>query len=140
MQPFRGALEQAVTVTILTMTLSLVWGGILPLVITLGEMYEPEEAFSRSQVAPEMVDTTLEETIAGSLASHKPSHATAKRRLRQPAMDAMRMAIDRELTMAAYEASNRARSAIAMPRQAASPTEKTRPIWHNFVEPCRAVS
>ena len=144
MQPFRGALEQAVTVTILTMTLSLVWGGILTLVITLGEMYEPEEALTAGlldrMVAPEMVDTTLEETIAGSLASHKPSHATAKRRLRQPAMDAMRMAIDRELTMAAYEASNRARSAIATPRQAASPTEKTRPIWHNFVEPCRAVS
>jgi len=30
-------------------------------------------------------------------------------------MDAMRTAIDRELTMAAYEASNRARSAVAMP-------------------------
>lgn len=57
-----------VTTIILTMTLSMVWGGILTLVI---------------------------------------------RRLRQP--DAMRMAIDRELTMAAYEASNRARSAVAMP-------------------------
>ncbi|MHC2378826.1 hypothetical protein ACVMFA_001863 [Bradyrhizobium liaoningense] len=36
MQPFRGTLgEQAVSVTVLTMTLSLVWGGILTLVITL---------------------------------------------------------------------------------------------------------
>ncbi|WP_448045351.1 hypothetical protein [Bradyrhizobium liaoningense] len=35
MQPFKGALEQAVAATILTMTLSLVWGGILTLVITL---------------------------------------------------------------------------------------------------------
>ncbi|WP_277998163.1 hypothetical protein FJN17_34630 [Bradyrhizobium symbiodeficiens] len=35
MQPFKGDLEQAVTTTILTMTLSLIWGAILTLVITL---------------------------------------------------------------------------------------------------------
>ncbi|GMO11136.1 MULTISPECIES: hypothetical protein [Bradyrhizobium] len=35
MQPFKGHLEQAVTMTILTMTLSLIWGAILTLVITL---------------------------------------------------------------------------------------------------------
>lgn len=35
MQLFKGNLEQAVTVTILTMTLSLIWGGILTLVISL---------------------------------------------------------------------------------------------------------
>ncbi|UWU94536.1 hypothetical protein [Bradyrhizobium sp. CB1015] len=35
MQPFKGNLEQAVTVTILTVTLSLIWGSILTLVITL---------------------------------------------------------------------------------------------------------
>jgi enoyl-CoA hydratase len=64
---------------------------------------------------PEMVEPALEETIAALRAIHKPSHATAKKRLRQPAMDAMRMAIDRELTMAAYEASNRARTAVAVP-------------------------
>lgn len=85
---------------------------------TLGEMYEPEEAltagFLDRLVAPEMVDITLEQIIAALRAIHKPSHATAKKRLRQPVMDAMRMAIDRELTMAAYEASNRARSAVAM--------------------------
>ena len=39
----------------------------------------------------------------------------AKKRLREPAIDAMRAAIDRELTMAAYAASNRARSAVAVP-------------------------
>ena len=59
-----------------------------------------------------MVNCTLEETIAALRAIHKPSHAIAKRRLRQPAMDAMRTAIDRELTMAAYAASNQARSAV----------------------------
>ncbi|WP_271525126.1 MULTISPECIES: hypothetical protein [Bradyrhizobium] len=35
MQPFKGNLKQAVTVIILTMTLSLIWGRILTLVITL---------------------------------------------------------------------------------------------------------
>ncbi|MCP3374120.1 crotonase/enoyl-CoA hydratase family protein [Bradyrhizobium cajani] len=86
---------------------------------TLGEMYEPEEAltagFLDRVVAPEAIDTTLEGTIAALRAMHKPSHAIAKKRLRQPAVDAMRLAIDRELTMAAYEASNRARTALAMP-------------------------
>ncbi|WP_256375295.1 MULTISPECIES: hypothetical protein [unclassified Bradyrhizobium] len=35
MQPAKANLEHALTVTILTMTLSLIWGGILTLVITL---------------------------------------------------------------------------------------------------------
>jgi hypothetical protein len=35
MQPLKQNLSQVVTVTILTMTLSLIWGGILTLVITL---------------------------------------------------------------------------------------------------------
>lgn len=86
---------------------------------TLGEMYEPDEAltagFLDRVVAPEAIDDNLEEIIAALRAIHKPSHATAKTRLRQSAMDAMRAAIDRELTLAAYEASNRARSAVAMP-------------------------
>jgi len=86
---------------------------------TLGEMYQPEEAlaagFLDRVVAPEAVDTALEEIVADLRAIHKPSHATAKKRLRQPAMDAMRTAIERELTMAAYEASSRTRSAVALP-------------------------
>ncbi|MBR0784418.1 crotonase/enoyl-CoA hydratase family protein [Bradyrhizobium iriomotense] len=86
---------------------------------TLGEMYEPDDAltagFLDRVVAPEAIDNTLGEIVAALRGIHKPSHATAKMRLRQPAMDAMRAAIDRELTMAAYEASNRARSAVAMP-------------------------
>jgi enoyl-CoA hydratase len=97
---------------------SRVHGAWLSRTATLGEMFEPEEAltagFLDRVVAPEAIDGTLAETIAALRAVHRPSHATAKRRLRQPAMDAMRMAIDRELTMAAYTASNRARSAVAM--------------------------
>jgi enoyl-CoA hydratase len=86
---------------------------------TLGEMYEPEDAltagFLDRVVAPEAVDIALEEIVAALRAIHKPSHATAKKRLRQQAMDAMRAAIDREWTMAAHEASSRARSAVTMP-------------------------
>ncbi|EJN14890.1 enoyl-CoA hydratase/carnithine racemase [Bradyrhizobium sp. YR681] len=86
---------------------------------TLGEMYEPEDAltagFLDRVVAPDAIDSTLEEIIAALRAIHKPSHATAKTRLRQPAVEAMRAAIDRELTMAAYEASSRARKEVAMP-------------------------
>ena len=87
--------------------------------VTLGEMYEPDDAltagFLDRVVAPEKVGPALDEIITAFRAIHRPSHATAKQRLRQPAMDAMRAAIDRELTMAAYEASNRARNAVAMP-------------------------
>lgn len=35
MQLLKGQLEHAVTTTILTMTLSLIWGAVLTLVITL---------------------------------------------------------------------------------------------------------
>ena len=87
--------------------------------VTLGEMYEPDDAltagFLDRVVAPEKVGPALEEIITAFRAIHRPSHATAKKRLRQPAVDAMRAAIDRELTMAAYEASNGARTAVAMP-------------------------
>jgi len=87
--------------------------------VTLGEMYEPEDAltagFLDRVVPPEAIDSSLAETIAALRAIHKPSHAIAKKRLREPAIDAMRAAIDRELTMAAYAASNRARSAVAVP-------------------------
>jgi enoyl-CoA hydratase len=87
--------------------------------VTLGEMYEPEDAltagFLDRVVPPGAIDGALAETVAALRAIHKPSHAIAKKRLREPAIDAMRAAIDRELTMAAYAASNRARSAVAVP-------------------------
>jgi enoyl-CoA hydratase len=85
----------------------------------LGEMYEPADALTAGLldrvVAPEAMDASLAQIIIALRAIHKPSHAVAKRRLRQGAMDAIRAAIDRELTMAAYEASSRARTAVLMP-------------------------
>ncbi|MGY4512564.1 hypothetical protein [Bradyrhizobium sp. USDA 3650] len=35
MQPLKRNLEQAITTTVLTVTLSLIWGAVLTLVITL---------------------------------------------------------------------------------------------------------
>ena len=86
---------------------------------TLGEMYEPDEALVAGLldrvVAPELIDTTLSEITAALRSIHQPSHATAKKRLRQQAMEAMRVAIDRELTLSAYQASNPARAGVVMP-------------------------
>ena len=87
--------------------------------VTTGEMYEPDEALIAGLldrvVAPEMIDARLDEIIATLRKIHRPSHATAKKRLRQSAMDAMRAAIERELTPSAYEASKATRSAVVMP-------------------------
>ena len=86
---------------------------------TLGEMYEPDEAlaagFLDRVVAPESIDTTLAGITTALRSIHKPSHATAKKRLRQSTMEAMRAAIERELTVSAYEASNSARAAVVIP-------------------------
>lgn len=87
--------------------------------VTTGEMYEPDDALVAGLldrvVPPEAIDAELEKIVAALGAIHKPSHATAKRRLRQATMDAMREAIDRELTLAAYQASSWARSAVMLP-------------------------
>ncbi len=86
---------------------------------TFGEMYEPDEAlaagFLDRVVEPESIALTLAELTTALRSIHKPSHATAKKRLRQSTMDIMRMAIDRELTLSAYQASNPARAAVALP-------------------------
>ena len=84
----------------------------------LGEMYEPEDAlaagFLDRVVPPDMIDKTFGDTIAALRAIHRPSHATAKKRLRRPTAEAMRVAIEQELTMSAYEA-NKGRSAVVLP-------------------------
>lgn len=88
--------------------------------VTTGEMYEPDDALVAGlldRVVPsDAIDAELGKIVAALRAIHKPSHAAAKKRLRQATMDAMREAIDRELTIAAYRASSQARSAVALPR------------------------
>jgi enoyl-CoA hydratase len=85
-------------------------------------MYEPDDALIAGLldrvVPPDVVEAELDKIIAGLLDIHRPSHATAKKRLRQTTMDAMRAAIDRELTMSAYQASSQARAAVVLPRSA----------------------
>lgn len=88
--------------------------------VTLGEMYEPDDALVAGlldRVAPpDTIEAELDKIIAGLRTIHKPSHTTAKKRLRQTTMDAMRAAIDRELTISACGASSQARSAVVLPR------------------------
>lgn len=88
--------------------------------VTTGEMYQPDDALIAGLldrvVPPDTIDAELDKIVTGLRAIHKPSHATAKKRLRQATMDAMRAAIDRELTISAYEAGGKARSAVVLPR------------------------
>lgn len=88
--------------------------------VTTGEMYAPDDALIAGlldRVVPQdSIDAELDAIVAGLRGIHQPSHAIAKRRLRRPTMDAMREAIDRELTIEAYRASGKAQSAVALPR------------------------
>ena len=87
--------------------------------VALGEMFTPEAALEAGLldrvVAPEALDTELSLILEGMKAVHRPSHALAKRRLRYPAMAAIRDAIDRELTIEAYTSGARAPSDIVLP-------------------------
>jgi enoyl-CoA hydratase len=83
-------------------------------------MYGPDDALTAGLldrvVPPEATDAELDNIVAALRTIHRPSHATAKKRLRQATMDAMRAAIDRELTISAYRASGPARSPVVLPR------------------------
>jgi len=88
--------------------------------VTTGEMFEPDDALVAGLldrvVPPQAIDTELDSIVAGLRTIHRSSHATAKKRLRKPAMDAMRAAIDHELTIEAYQISSKTRSSVALPR------------------------
>lgn len=88
--------------------------------VTTGEMYEPDDAVIAGLldrvVAADVVEAELEKVISALRSIHKPSHAIAKKRLRQATMDAMRAAIDRELTIEAYQANSKTRTAAVLPR------------------------
>jgi enoyl-CoA hydratase len=88
--------------------------------VTLGEMFEPDDALVAGLldrvVPPQMVEAELGKVVSALRSIDNVSHATAKQRLRQATMDAMRAATDRELTISAYETNNKARSAVVLPR------------------------
>ena len=87
--------------------------------VTLGEMFEPDEAviagFLDRVIPANDVEQALQDVVAGLRNLHMPSHALAKQRLRHAAMAAMREAIDRELTLDAYRASAANRTAVVRP-------------------------
>jgi enoyl-CoA hydratase len=87
--------------------------------VTLGEMFEPDEAvvagFLDRVVPASEIEGAIDDAVSALRKLHLPSHALAKQRLRLPAMAAMREAIARELTLAAYQSRAAAWSAVALP-------------------------
>jgi enoyl-CoA hydratase len=87
--------------------------------VTLGEMYEPEEAvtagFLDRAVPAAALDAALGDTIARLKALNPAMHAVAKRKLRRHAMAAIRAAIDSELTLEAYQANIGKLAAVTLP-------------------------
>jgi len=74
--------------------------------VTLGEMFEPDEALGAGLLDQVVdageLDALLGDRLGQLMALDTAAHAAAKARLRGPAMAAMRNAIDSELTPAAY--------------------------------------
>jgi enoyl-CoA hydratase len=87
--------------------------------VTLGEMYEPDDAATAGLLDQVVSTEDVERTVTGMVTAfkgiHPPSHARAKHSLRRSAVAAMRAAIDAELTLAAYEASSASRASVALP-------------------------
>jgi enoyl-CoA hydratase len=95
--------------------------------VTLGEMYQPDDAvlagFLDRVVPADAVDASLADILKMLRSIHMPSHALAKKRLRRPAIEAMQAAIDAELTLAAYEASSQRRASVVLPKRSLQPTD-----------------
>jgi enoyl-CoA hydratase len=87
--------------------------------VTLGEMFEPDDAlvagFLDRVVPGNEVEQTIDEVVAAARSLSAPAHALAKLRLRGGVIAAMREAIERELTLDAYQASARALSTVVLP-------------------------
>jgi enoyl-CoA hydratase len=87
--------------------------------VTLGEMFEPDDAvvagFLDRAVPATEIEPTIDQVVSALRNLNLPSHALAKQRLRLPTMVAMREAMNRELTLAAYQSSSAARTAVALP-------------------------
>ena len=87
--------------------------------VTLGEMFAPEDAvvagFLDRAVPAAELESALKEILITLKGLNVAMHASAKLRLRKQAIAAMREAIDRELTLEAYQARAAALSAVALP-------------------------
>jgi len=87
--------------------------------VTLGEMYEPQDAvvggFLDRVVPADATDGVLGEILSALRGLDPAIHKSAKLRLRRQTMAAMREAIDSELTLDAYRAKAAALSSVALP-------------------------
>lgn len=87
--------------------------------VTLGEMFEPDDAavagLLDQVIDADKLEATLAQAIAALRGLHRPSHALAKRRLRRPTLAAMAEAITSELTPDAYRSRVVTPSAVVLP-------------------------
>jgi enoyl-CoA hydratase len=87
--------------------------------VTLGEMFEPEDAviagFLDRVVPPAEVDAALGEVVSALKGVNVAMHATSKHILRQQVMAAMREAIDADLTPEAYQAGATRLAQVVLP-------------------------
>ena len=87
--------------------------------VTLGEMFEPEDAvtagFLDRAVPPAEIDRALTEALSALKDVNVAMHATAKRDLRNQAMARMREAIEADLALEAYQAGAARLAGVALP-------------------------
>jgi enoyl-CoA hydratase len=87
--------------------------------VTLGEMFEPEDAvtagFLDRAVPPVEIDRALGEVLSALNGVNVSMHATAKHNLRKQTMAAMREAIDADLTLKAYQAGAAGLAGVVLP-------------------------
>jgi|SRR5579875_383642 len=87
--------------------------------VTLGEMFEPQDAvtagFLDRAVPPDEIDRALREILSALAGVNVAMHATAKNNLRRQAMAAMREAIDTDLTLQAYQAGAARLAGVVLP-------------------------
>jgi enoyl-CoA hydratase len=88
--------------------------------VTLGEMFEPEDAviagFLDRVVPPSEIDLALGEIVSTLKGVNVSMHAAAKHILRKQVMAAMREAIDADLTLEAYQAGAARLAEVVLPR------------------------
>jgi enoyl-CoA hydratase len=87
--------------------------------VTLGEMFEPEDAvvagFLDRAVPSAEIDRALREVLAALKGVNVTMHAIAKRNLRKQVMASMREVIDADLTLEAYQANAARVAGVALP-------------------------
>lgn len=103
--------------------------------VTLGEMYEPEDAVRAGLLDRAVPLDRLDDALAQALTALRgiamPMHAAAKRALRQPAMATIRAAIDEDLTLEAYQGGADRLAGVTLPGN----NERSSPVaWAETLE------